>query len=113
MPRRPPGPAARRDRQRPGAPRRRRPAPRCARPRPAERAVMPCPPPLGRQALPTLGPAPLERHASGSRAHARSKPVHTGALALLWLVGALHLSAALAASGRPLRAVPTAVVSGA
>src|SRR5947208_12529539 len=55
---------------------------------------MPCPPPLGRQALPALGPSTLERHAASSRAHPRAEPVNAGALALLWLVGALHLAVA-------------------
>ena len=45
---------------------------------------------LGGEPLAALGAAALEKRTAGAGAHARAEPVGAGALALLWLVGALH-----------------------
>src|SRR5580700_9215601 len=44
----------------------------------------------GGQALTALVAAALERQPARARAHPGTKPVGAGALALLWLIGALH-----------------------
>src|SRR5215210_2698978 len=51
------------------------------------------PPPLDREPLAALVATALEDDATGTRLHARPEAVRAGALALLGLVGALHVGA--------------------
>src|SRR4029453_15293995 len=61
--------------------------------KPAATATRPIGHRLGREPLAALVPPPLQKRTAGAGSHARAEPVCAGALALLGLVGALHVLA--------------------